>query len=119
MQFRLQVTILTDGGFEQIEEVVCLERGEASLATLGLSLAEGKDILRRLQELVLAHQVQAHLDEQRPCPHCHRPRTTKDSGTSPFRTPFGKVELPNPRWHQCACRLQPTKTFRPLAALLT
>ncbi len=119
MQFRLQVTILTDDGPEQLEEVVCLERGEASLATLGLSLAEGKDILRLLQELVLTHQVQAHLEEQRPCPHCQRPRTTKDSGTSPFRTPFGKVQLPNPRWHHCTCQPQPTKTFRPLAVLLT
>lgn len=117
MQFRLQVTILTDDGPEQNEEVVCLERGEASLATLGLSLAEGKDILRRLQELVLAHQAQDHLEAQRPCPDCHRPRTTKDSGTSPIRTPFGKVELPNPRWHHCSCQAQPTKTFRPIAAL--
>jgi len=46
-------------------------------------------------------------------------RTTKDSGTSPFRTPFGKVQLPNPRWHHCTCQPQPTKTFRPLAVLLT
>jgi len=113
------VTFLTDDGPAQVEEVVCLERGEASLATLGLSLAEGKDILRRLQELVLAHQVQAHLDERRPCPHCHRPRTTKDGGTSPFRTPCGKVELPSPCWHQCGGQTQPTSTFRRLSTLLT
>lgn len=119
MQFRLQVTILTDDGPEQLEEIVCLERCEASPATLGLSLAEGKNILRRLQESVLAHQVEAHLEEQRPCPHCQRPRSNKDSGTSPFRTPFGKVELPNPRWHHCPCQPQPTKTFRPMADLLT
>ena len=117
MQFRLQLTIITDDGLEQTEEVTCLERKEVSLATLGLSMMEGKTILRQLQQLVLSHQVQGYLQGQRPCPHCGRARTTKGGGTSPYRTPFGKVHLSNPRWHQCPCRPQPTRTFRPLASL--
>jgi len=109
----------TDDDEGKTEQLLCLTRGDASLATLGLTVAEGKALLRELQRVVLARQVEDYLRRQRPCPHCGRARSIKDDGTSPYRTAFGKVRLPNPRWHHCPCRPQPTKTFRPMAALLT
>jgi hypothetical protein len=119
MEFHIRLVVVGDDGEEETIPITCLERGEANTATLGLTVAEGKAILRELQHVVLTRQVESHLQHQRPCPHCGRARSSKDGGSSSYRTPFGKVQLPNPRWHHCRCRQQPTKTFRPMASLLT
>jgi hypothetical protein len=36
-----------------------------------------------------------------------------------FRTLFGNLEFPSPRWFQCTCQPHETRTFSPLAELLT
>src|SRR5438132_7443598 len=46
--------------------------------TLGLQLAEGKELLRQVQEVVIEEQVRSCLAQQVPCPHCGRPRRHKD-----------------------------------------
>ncbi len=95
---------------------------------MGLTLAESKQVLHDLQRTVVEHQVAAFLEQQRPCPHCRKRRRLKDSADVPFRTLFGTVLVPNPRWHHChccrgyscQCDCQPAEqhTFRPMSALL-
>jgi hypothetical protein len=118
MQFRIELVVVADGGAEQHQELVTLTRSEAKLETIGLTLAESKQVLRELQQEVVEQQVEAFLDQQRACPHCGKQRRLKQSEPAPFRTLFGLIGLSNPRWRQCSCQPHTPKTLRPLAALL-
>ena len=81
-----------------------VQRGDIHIATLGLQLAEAKDLLQRVQEGVIGKQVQTCLDEQAACPECGRPRRHKDTDTTLMRTLFGTLHLRSPRWWQCSCQ---------------
>src|SRR5664280_2051535 len=118
MHFRIHVVVVADDGTEQLQEIADLTRTEASIETVGLTLAENKMLTHRLQQVMVTRQVAAYLGEQRVCPHCDKQRQLKEQGRAPFRTLFGLIVVPNPRWLHCACQPQEETTFRPLATLL-
>ena len=125
MRLRVQVVIESDDdepdGDRQsavVHEVAHIERGELTVDTLGLQLAEAKDLLQRVQEVLIDEQVRTCLSQQLPCPGCGRPRAHKDTKTIVTRTLFGTLRLASPRWRHCSCQPQPTRTFCPLAAAL-
>jgi len=118
MHFRIQLVAVTDDGTEYRQEIANLIRDEATIETIGLTLAESKQMLHDLQRAIVDQQVAGYLDQQRPCPHCGKHRQIKEHGTAPFRTLFGVVSVPNPRWQYCDCRPHTAQTFRPLATLL-
>jgi hypothetical protein len=118
MRFHIQVVVVADDGTEHRQEIADLARAEARIETLGLMLAESKQLLQELQHIMIAQQVAVYLREQRACPFCGKQHYLKDEGSASFRTLFGRVALPNPRWQHCTCRPQEEKTFRPLTTLL-
>ncbi len=101
-----------------VHEVATIERGDLTVDTLGLQMAEAKLLLQRVQEVLIDEQARGCLAEQIACPQCSRPRAHKDSKTIVMRTLFGTVHLGSPRWRHCSCQHQPTRTFSPLAAAL-
>jgi hypothetical protein len=118
MHFRIHLIAVADDGTEHREEIADLIRAEAAIETTGLTLAESKQVLHALQRTILDQQVADYLDAQRACPHCGKRRHLRDHDTAPFRTLFGVVPVPNPRWQHCDCRPHAERTFRPLATLL-
>jgi len=94
-----------------------VERQDLTPITLGLTLAEGKAILKALQGVVVEQQMTAYVDTQRPCAHCGHLQRSKGH-TTQVRTVFGTISVQSPRLHQCACQPHPTKTFSPLAVRL-
>jgi hypothetical protein len=118
MTFRVEVIGLREDGTEQRRDVMDLEREQLAMETLGLSLAEGKAILRGVQDFVASQQTLEHLERQRNCPHCAQRYHSKDTGTSTVETVFGPVAVPNPRWERYSCQTEGPKTFRPTAAWL-
>src|SRR5258706_5801808 len=59
MRFRLQLMTIRDDGSERIQQVAELARGcELRPETTGLTLAEGKQILKQVQQVVIDEQVQ-------------------------------------------------------------
>ncbi len=118
MHFRIQIITVADDGTEHHEEIADVVRSEPTLETVGLTLEESKHVLQQLQQTIVDQQIAAYLDQQHACPRCGNHRQLKQRGTAPFRTLFGLVSVPNPRWEQCDCQLHGAKTFRPLAALL-
>ncbi len=118
MHFRIQVITVSDDGMEHMQEITDVIRSEPTLETLGLALEESKQLLQQLQKTIVDQQIAAYLDRQRACAHCGKHRQLKQIGTAPFRTLFGLVSVPNPRWRQCDCQQHKGKSFRPLAALL-
>jgi hypothetical protein len=116
---RVQVVIDSDDdGPPVVHEVANVERGDLHIDTLGLQLAEAKDLLQKVQAVVIGEQVRACLTEHEDCPACGRARRHKDADTIVVRTLFGTLHLRSPRWWQCACQPHPTRTFSPLAAVL-
>jgi hypothetical protein len=108
-----------DGQAPVVHEVATIERdAELGVDTLGLQLAEAKDLLQRVQEEVIDEQVRSYLAEQLVCQQCGRQHAHKDTKTIVMRTLFGTVRLASPRWRRCSCASQPTRTFCPLAAAL-
>ena len=118
MNVHVEVVCITADGTEQRREVLGIERAELAMETLGLSLQEGKALLKGVQDWVVAQQVNENLERQRVCKHCGRRHSTKDAGSTPVKTVFGRVEVPNPRWHRCTCETTGARTFRPTKAWL-
>src|SRR6201984_3450315 len=88
------------------------------METLGINLTESKALLAGVQDFVVAQQAREELEQRRACPHCRRRYTTKDSGSTPVSTVFGRVEVPNPRWNRCGCQTVGPQTFRPMRSWL-
>ncbi len=57
MTFRIQVVTVSDGGHEETREITALGRHGLRPETLGLTLAEGKAILKDIQEVVDERQT--------------------------------------------------------------
>ena len=102
--FRLQLVAVNDSGQEQVQEVARWEREGVQLETLGLTLAEGKLILKNVQESVIQQQVYESLARQQCCPDCGRLRRCEGHHDVTFRTLFGNVELQSPRLHHFRCQ---------------
>jgi hypothetical protein len=118
MKCTIQVVITTDEGQTETREIAYLERQDLTPTTLGLTLAEGKAMLKALQEVVVQQQMTAYLKTQRPCAHCGNLQGRKGSHTTQVRTVFGTIPVNSPRLYQCPCQPYPTETYSPLAALL-
>jgi len=118
MKYAIQVVITTDEGQTETRDIACVERADLTPTTLGLTLAEGKAILKALQAVVVEQQMTAYVDPQRPCAHGGHLQRRKGSHPAQVRTVFGTISVKSPGLHQCACQPHPTKTFSPLAALL-
>ena len=88
------------------------------METLGLTLAEGKVLLQAVQDFLIEQQVAENLEQHRTCASCGQRHTSKGGGTTPVKTLFGTVEVPNPRWNRCGCQTDGPKTFRPTTAWL-
>jgi hypothetical protein len=97
----------------------CLPRAEdLTPTTLGLTLAEGKAILKALQEVVVQQQMTTYLETQRSCGYCGRVQRSKGYHTTQVRTVFGTIPVHSLRLYQCPCQPDAAMTFSPLAALL-
>ena len=119
MKVKVQIIIETgEGETPMVEEVACLCRGDLLPETLGLTLDEGKELLARVQETMVAHQAMEYVEQQRPCPDCSRRRSNKDNHEIVLRSLFGKLHIDSPRLYTCACRPQEKRSFSPLADLL-
>jgi hypothetical protein len=123
MKLRVQVVIEADDDDDDqhppaVHEVAQIDRAALSVDTLGLQLDEANQLLQKVQAVLIDEQVRTCLAEQVACPDCGRPRAHKDTKIIVTRTLFGILHLRSPRWYQCPCQPQTTRTFSPLAAAL-
>ncbi len=118
MNVRVEMVCVSADGREQRQDVLAIERQELTMETLGMSLAESKALLEGVQKFLIVQHATEDLGQRRACPDCGQRRTTKDSGSTPVKTLFGRVDVPNPRWNRCACQTHGPRTFRPTKAWL-
>ena len=115
---KIQVVTIGEDGREETREITSIQRTDVKPETLGLTLAEGKMILKDLQQVVVESQVSSLLLPKQTCPECGEPRCSKGNHTLSVRTVFGRLTVRSPRLYHCVCRPHDTKTFSPLAGLL-
>jgi hypothetical protein len=97
MKYTLQVVITTDDGQTETRELASLEREYLSPTTLGLTLAEGKTLLKALQAIVVERQLTAYLATQRPCAHCGTLQHSKGYHTTYHAGPDRLWDHPGPQ----------------------
>jgi hypothetical protein len=119
MKVRIQVVIESDNHDAPItDEVACIERGDLTPETLGLTLNEAKDLLANVQADIVKEQTTEYVEQQRKCPFCGKERGDKAHHDIVFRSLFGKMEISSPRLYTCSCQPQEKKSFSPLAERL-
>lgn len=117
-RFRLQLVTVHASGQEEVQEVARIERAGLEMDTLGLTLADGKLILKKLQEGVIQEQIHDALLRFRCCPECGEARHSKGYHPIAVRTLFGNVEVNSPRLEHCQCQPHEEKSFSPLHTVL-
>src|SRR5258708_3219040 len=120
MRFRLQLMTIRDDGSERIQLAAERARGcELRPETTGLTLAEGKQILKQVQQVVIDEQGQTCMAQHRHCAICGELLSHKGHHQIKLRTVFGKLQIRSPRLRRCPCsKGEGTKSFSPLARLL-
>ena len=106
MEFIVRVEARLAGRVVKACDVVTIARpgvvrGEEEL---GLSLEDGKEIVRELQSRTIAVQVEMLEAANSLCIHCGRRKDTKDRRPRQFRTVFGVVRVRCRRFIFCTCR---------------
>ena len=104
MKIDLHLEITNDSGTCQSIALCTTDiDATASIPTLGLSLADGKAFLSRLQTEIVSAQIAAINAQRRVCPLCHSQRGIKDYHPVNFRSLFGKVCVRVPRFQPRTC----------------
>ena len=102
-----------------IVEVV--ERRDGSVANLGLTLAEGRALLAKVQSILVSQQTAGWMASQVACHRCGSALAHKDSRLIVMRTVFGKVMVSSPRLWACGCASRqqgPHRSVSPLCKAL-
>ncbi|SDY83088.1 ISKra4 family transposase [Hymenobacter psychrophilus] len=106
MNFKLQlVACLSEGEEPLLEDVFTWSREDLSLASVGLTLAESKELLQRIQQTMIGQQIATHLQ-------AHQPSGLRKKGSYPLqlKTLFGNVTVDSPRYYLPPTEAGP-KTF--------
>jgi hypothetical protein len=119
MQFKIQLSNVGGQGETISEEISVVDRSMDTNDLVGLSLAESKQILKRLQQTIVREQAQHYTQSNRCCPNCQGKRRIKDTYDIQYRTLFGIVTIPNLRLMHCQCSAHKTKSFSMLNDWMT
>lgn len=105
MKITIRVEVTTDYGETATFEVCKIDRPYRELepAKVGLSLAEGKDVLHELQKIMVAMQAEEVCMLRRFCTRCHSFLDLKDRRIRKVDTVFGTVPFRSARIICCPC----------------
>lgn len=117
MRCKIQMVIKTETG-EAVQEVACFERVMPGIEAVGLTLAEAKTLLLRVQQTLVGQQVADYLERHRNCQDCGKTLLSKGDHPVVFRTLFGNIELKSPQLFRCVCQPHETQSFSPLSEWL-
>jgi hypothetical protein len=109
--------VKTDATASAATIVHVVERQSPSVGDLGLTLAEGRALLAKLQSILVSQQIASWMASQVSCCHCGSVLAHKDSRSIVMRTVFGKVEVPSPRLWACNCAGRPGEPRRSVSPL--
>jgi hypothetical protein len=94
-----------------------VDRQDCSVADLGLTLADGRALLPKVQSILVSQQIASWMASQVSCCRCGSVLAHKDSRSIVMRTVFGKVDVPSPRLWACNCARKPGEPRRSVSPL--
>jgi hypothetical protein len=106
MEFIVWVETRLAGKRLEIQEVAKVEREATGIGPeeLGLTLADGKTVLKQVQERIVQIQIEAISAAAKACRNCGRNQRMKDLRRRQLRTVFGAVDVFCRRFVRCTCR---------------
>jgi hypothetical protein len=106
MEFIIWVETRVAGRTADIRQVATVERpaGIKAEEEIGLSLADGKVVIRQIQRRIVEMQFEVERKLGRHCLNCQTWQAIKDSRPRSFRTVFGVVKVFTCRYLRCGCR---------------
>jgi hypothetical protein len=117
MQVDIQM-VITQGDQKTTHDVLCFEREELSIETLGLTLKESKAMTAEIQKKMIEAQVKDYLSNHMDCTQCGKLRLIKSYHNITCRTLFGKIHLKCPRLFECLCENKQALSLSPLTKAL-
>jgi hypothetical protein len=107
-QMRWTVSVHRDGDGESVPLATFTRSVDgATVAAFGLSLEEGRHLLKVLQQAVVQSQIRAYDSARRCCRHCGARRQIKDWRGRVVTTSLGEVRVRVPRVVSCLCTPEP------------
>lgn len=105
MEFIVWVETRLAGKTLNLQEVAKVERDAAGIGPeeLGLTLADGKTVLKQVQERIVQTQIEVISAAAKVCRHCGRKQRMKDLRPRQLRTVFGEVDVFCRRFVRCTC----------------
>ena len=120
MKVKVQIVIESDEKTtETVENIIHLKRGTLCPEDLGLTLAEARELLQKVQQTMVERQVSQYLARHASCPECGKKRRRRGAHSIVYRTLFAKLQLRSVRLFHCMCQPYSTRSFSPLAHLLS
>ena len=120
---KVRIRIETEFGWGECRshEIGVIERCciDPSEDGLGISLAEGKSILKEVQRAVLQDQVEEISEVARVCRDCHSYLPVHDRRNRQVDTLFGRVTVQAPRVRMCMCGLPGFPAYKAAYSPLT
>jgi hypothetical protein len=95
MEFRIWVETRLAGRILERHNVATVERTASNIAPekIGLSLEEGKSLLRQVQARIVQTQIDVVGASERACILCKRNQRVKDIRSRCIRTVFGSIQV--------------------------
>jgi len=120
MQWHVVVKLTGADGKAQVHEVHAGGGTPATCSpeTLGLSLAEAKEVLAGLQRELVQAQTEEYCQSRRRCPRCGAQRPLKDRRPRHLRSLFGVVEVHAPRFIPCRCSETRREILSPVGEIM-
>lgn len=118
MKVQIKMVISHDNHQQTTHDILCLERQELSIETLGLTLKESKALAAKVQSTLVFEQVKEYADIFRLCTCCGKSRRIKDYYPITCRSLFGKINLKCPRVIECSCQSHASSTISLLSKVL-
>ena len=122
MRWTVKLELTTDDGKTQVSEVGSILRSSSDLQPeeVGLTLEEGRLLLRDIECRLVADQVYAYTMSWRRCPHCGSQQYFKDMRTKCVRTVHEAYRFRGRRIRTCSCLTREgfPEAFFPLGDLI-
>jgi transcriptional regulator with XRE-family HTH domain len=119
VELKLQVVTTIDGEEAKTTNLPVVSKSCDTMSAIGLTLDQGKQLLKAVQQQVVERQIEAYVGEHAHCQHCGRRHGLKGHHHLTYRTLFGNLTLPSPRFRSCPCRQWATRpSWSPLRKLL-
>ena len=118
MDTKITVTLTAPDDATHTEQIGAITKASDTIGEIGLSIAESKNLLLKLQQEIVSAQCATSCAARSCCPRCRRKLRAKARDQIRYRTVFGDVTIPSPRFYHCKCHDRAFKTFNPLTELL-